>query len=378
MHILPILCLTLSPIQIDGSFHDWEDGVTQQEDAYFVYQRIEILSEACLQQLSEQKVVDIGEYTIFFSPKGKGYGVSCKKGDEWISPYDAGVVFSPTTSATEFELRVNKPKTTEPLLPHELIPKGDIRVVSWNVQFGNILNDTDRSARILKALKPDILLLQELDGDDTSEDILNFVNKTLEGNWSSSTSESNGTKRHHKLKSAIVTSLQPKRFVNIEKLKAICGTVDVKEKPVNFISLHLRCCGGPTGEAEVKRQEEATSIRLLIDNMQSPRWIIAGDWNLVGTMKPLEIVQSNKLAIVDAYQLDNRLNATWSDTTSSFTPGRLDWMLYSPETIELVNSFVFDTGDLDMKTLLEENLSAEDTAEFSDHLPLVADFNLIK
>ena len=112
--------------------------------------------------------------------------------------------------------------------------------------------------------------------------------------------------------------------------------------------------------------------------MQSPRWIIAGDWNLVGTMKPLEIVQSNKLAIVDAYQLDNRLNATWSDTTSSFTPGRLDWMLYSPETIELVNSFVFDTGDLDMKTLLEENLSAEDTAEFSDHLPLVADFNLIK
>ena len=76
MIILPILCLALSPIQIDGSFHDWEEGVNHQEDDYFVYQRIELPNEACLQQLPKQKVVEIGEYTVFFSPKGKGYGVS--------------------------------------------------------------------------------------------------------------------------------------------------------------------------------------------------------------------------------------------------------------------------------------------------------------
>ncbi|MBC8309097.1 MAG: endonuclease/exonuclease/phosphatase family protein [Phycisphaerales bacterium] len=380
MLILPILCLALSPIQIDGSFHDWEDGVTHQEDDYFVYQLIELPSEACLQQLPEQKVVEIGEYTVFFSPKGKGYGVSCKKGDEWISPYDAGVVFAPTTAATSFELRVNKPKTTFPTKQCEALftPKGDLRVVSWNVQFGNLLDDTERSARILKALQPDVLLLQELDGDDTPATITDFINAALGGNWTAATSTSSGTERHHKLKSAIVTSLQSKIFECIAKQKIIVGAIYVKEKPINFISLHLRCCGGPTGEAEEQRQEEAKSIRSIIDNMQSPRFVIAGDWNLVGTTKPLEIVQANRLAIVDAFQPDMRLNATWSDTASSFTPGRLDWMLYSPETLTLVNSFVLDTADIDKKTSFEKNLKAEDTAKLSDHLPLVADFRIVK
>jgi len=138
----------------------------------------------------------------------------------------------------------------------------------------------------------------------------------------------------------------------------------------------MRCCGGPTGEAEDQRQEEAKKIRNAIDTSTDQTWIVAGDWNLVGTTKPLKIVQSNTLAIVDAFQPDGLLNATWSDTTSSFTPGRLDWMLYSPKTLEIVRSFVLDTSDLDIKTCVSHGILQEDTAKLSDHLPLVADFNI--
>ena len=69
MTILPLLLLATSPIQIDGIFNDWPTAVTHQEDDQFIYERIELPSVACLQQLPEQKVVHVGEYTIFFSPE---------------------------------------------------------------------------------------------------------------------------------------------------------------------------------------------------------------------------------------------------------------------------------------------------------------------
>jgi len=52
--------------------------------------------------------------------------------------------------------------------------------------------------------------------------------------------------------------------------------------------------------------------------------------------------------------------------------------LYSPKTLSLTNCFVFDTFDLDEQSLLKYNLSSNDTAELSDHLPLVADFKVRK
>lgn len=377
MHLLPLLLLALSPIQIDGSFSDWSDGITRQEDAHYLYLLVEIPQQACLQQLEEQKVVKLGEYTILFSPKNKGYGVSCKKGKDWVSPYEAGIVFAPTTASTKFELRVNK-ATPAAKSPFSFAPSGNLRVVSWNVQFGQILDDLERSTRLLHALKPDVLLLQELDGNDTPEQLNSLLEKSLGGRWNTELSIVHGTERHHQLRSA-VSFKQEATFVNdMGQFKALYGASSFSGKPVQFFSLHLRCCGGPTGEAENQRQDEAKKIHDVIEESIEPRWIVAGDWNLVGTTKPLEIVRGETFAIVEAYQPDGRLNATWSDATSSFTPGRLDWMLYTPETLELVHAFVLDTADLDTKTLNDKNLQAEDTALLSDHLPLVADFNIVK
>ena len=91
----------------------------------------------------------------------------------------------------------------------------------------------------------------------------------------------------------------------------------------------------------MQRQEEANVIRASIEQQQAPSWIIAGDWNLVGTNIPLQIVKADTLSIVDAFQPDGLVAATWSDADSSFTPGRLDWMLYSPKNSFSYQQFCF-------------------------------------
>ena len=183
MQFLPMLLLALSPIQIDGQFNDWDKDLKSTQDSHYLYQRISLPSTSCLQQLPNEKVIEIGGVTVNFSPKDKGYGVECFKGGKQISPYSVGLLFAPTTAAREFELRINKPDTKPPLHSFDLGKKGDFRVVSWNVQFGNLLEDAHVGNRILKALQPDVLLLQELDGNDTPEKLQQFLEKNLDGTW---------------------------------------------------------------------------------------------------------------------------------------------------------------------------------------------------
>ena len=76
MTIVPLLLLTLSPIQIDGSFSDWPEGIIRQADSNYEYALITLPSAACLQQLPKEMSLQLGAYTITFSPEEKGYGIS--------------------------------------------------------------------------------------------------------------------------------------------------------------------------------------------------------------------------------------------------------------------------------------------------------------
>jgi endonuclease/exonuclease/phosphatase family metal-dependent hydrolase len=248
------------------------------------------------------------------------------------------------------------------------------------VQLGSLLDNTRCSARILKALKPDVLLLQELDSDDSPESVVAFLQETLGDSWNVLMSEVNGTERHHKLRSAIASTfpLEELLIKNKGTLKAVRANADIDGTVIQLLSLHLRCCGGPLGEEEEQRQREAKIIRRAAKSPKSKASIIAGDWNLVGTDKPLNIVKANDFTVVGALQPDGALYATWSNTKSPFTPGRLDWMVYKGKKIQTSNSFVLDSSDLDAESLEKYGLQRDDTANLSDHLPLVADFEFTK
>lgn len=380
MTLVPLLILAVSPILIDGSFEDWNEGQTTASDEYYLYHRITFPEARCLQQLPDEHRIQLGDYEVVFSPNGKGYGVTCFQDGREKSPYEIGVVFAPTTASTAFEVRINKP-TSAPPKQFSFAPSSEdtVRVISWNVKFGQLLDQKDRGARILKALQPDILLLQELDGDDTPEMLGTFLAESLGGSWHVHMSTGTGEKRHHQLRSVVATKLKSVELdtENITPRKTVMANIQVRDKTITFASLHLRCCGGPDSEAEQQRREEAIQLRSAIDGVDSDGVIIAGDWNLVATNQPLLTVQQDDFSVVQALQPDGLLSATWSDTTSSFTPGRLDWMLVSTDIIKVQRGFVLDTADLDSETLKRHHLRSGDTAKISDHLPLVADLRIV-
>ncbi len=65
---------------------------------------------------------------------------------------------------------------------------------------------------------------------------------------------------------------------------------------------------------------------------------------------------------------------TWFDARSSFTPGRLDYVVYSDSRLQALQGAVLWTPELPAAALAELGLRPDDTTVASDHLPVVADF----
>jgi len=119
-------------------------------------------------------------------------------------------------------------------------------------------------------------------------------------------------------------------------------------------------------------------FRSLRDDEPGLGIVVTGDWNLVGSRTPLDILTgSSDLGLTDLplLQATQRKGATWRNPGSSFTPGRLDLMVYSPEVFGGARGFILDTSELDSATLGDSGLDANDSAA-SDHLMLVADFDV--
>jgi len=151
---------------------------------------------------------------------------------------------------------------------------------------------------------------------------------------------------------------------------------------VLLTSIHLKCCGSATGREEATRQAEAKAINLMLAESSRP-WpmsmrVISGDYNLVGTRTPLDLLaegldtDGSNLAVADAATLGDNAVFTWRDWSSPFTPGRLDFALYSDASGKAVHAFVLDTSRMSQETLARLGLDAADSAA-SDHLPVVLD-----
>jgi len=120
--------------------------------------------------------------------------------------------------------------------------------------------------------------------------------------------------------------------------------------------------------------------------------VIAGDMNLVGlpgqlaTLVRGEIADTTRhgaafapdwdgtpLADLSPRHLASPHTFTWYSAESSFTPGRLDYLIFTDSVLEAVNGFVLHTPELPDEVLAGLGLKAEDTETASDHLPVVAD-----
>jgi len=269
-------------------------------------------------------------------------------------------------------------------------PADGIRVVSWNVLLASPRTKPAPFARVLGALAPDVVLLQEWDGATADELAAWFANHvpSPDAAWRAVVSAGWGVALVARGPLEAVGPARVPRPVEApadprradDALRLVAGRAETRLGPVCAASLHLKCCGAADGAQEAQRRAEARlaseTLRVAFAGSMPCVRVVGGDLNLVGSDVPLELLRigldagGGALAIADTPVLGDRATYTWLQPWSRFAPGRLDWVLHGTETTS--RAFALDPRRLDDETLARAGLERDDGAA-SDHLPLVVD-----
>ncbi len=272
---------------------------------------------------------------------------------------------------------------------------GTLRIMSWNVDK-SLFDNPEPFVRVLKAIDPDVILLQELTDRNHADQIEEFLNRWLRRGqpkpWQVVFGAGGGNLRcavasKLPLEPAEPFQLLPYPVWRDQSLRVAGAVIKTANKRLLCVSVHLRCCGRAGGREDFIRGLEAEVIRqrleAMVEHDSIDGVIVAGDFNLVGSRRPLDLltdqlhVDGLSLIAAQPYQLDGLSNATWSDRKQSFVPGRLDYLLFSSNTVALRSTFVLDARDLIPNALRRLGLRSDDTASASDHFPVVADVQWI-
>lgn len=268
-----------------------------------------------------------------------------------------------------------------------------LRVVSWNTEFGALFDDPRPFRNVLRALEPDVILLQEIPDKRPASELRALLEDQLPApdgkRWNLVYADGGGNLRCAIAAVEPLTALPSTRLVAYprrpDRSVRVAGAIlHHRDRHVVLASVHLTCCGGLGEPRDERRQTEATLINAALaragEAAPVDAIIVAGDFNLVGSAAPLHIIAERlgpggaPLEAAPALQLDGRSNVTWSDARQPFAPGRLDYLLYGGAPLTLVRSFTLDSRDLDAAVRQRYELDANDTDLASDHLPIVADF----
>jgi endonuclease/exonuclease/phosphatase family metal-dependent hydrolase len=360
-----------------------------------------------------------------------------------LSPYDAGLTLAPTYASPRIELRIERMGSLRPgaaplfagrrfsgklvftdaagavidetaPFAADLPPRGgsarppepatdplvrasgtDLRVVSWNVEFASIVKEPDAALRVLAALDPDVVLLQELTDDAPAAELEELFSRlpSRPGRqpatpWRAVIGRPGGD-----LRSGVMSRLPMTASGHAEPIlqqsqgdrsvRTAAAVVEVDGARVLVVSAHLKCCGRMGDRSDQTRGEEVAAIgaalRRAIAGGEADAIVIGGDLNLVGGRGPLDaLVRGNDadgsdLAVASPFQLDGRSNATWSDPRQPFVPGRLDYLLYGDVALVATGAFILDGEDVAERWRRASGLEPTDVAQVSDHMPVVLD-----
>jgi endonuclease/exonuclease/phosphatase family metal-dependent hydrolase len=298
----------------------------------------------------------------------------------------------------------------------------DVRVMSYNILWDTIfpsvsVSQSEKFARVIHALDPDILNLQEIDffGDDvtyTATDVKNLMNtiQPLPGgsSWFTYKGSDNVIVSKYPLS---LTRSDTSPTTGRSLAMALVNLPDSRfGTDFYFMNNHFKCCGSPGGPEDVQRQQQADALVSWMRNARTAGGLITlptntpmavvGDFNLVGLPDPLQTLLTGNISNEAAYGSDsppdwdgtgladlhpyhNITGAddyTWREDGSGFNPGRLDYILYTDSVLEVANKFILNTVAMSPTQLAATGLHQDDILKYSagwyDHLPLVVDFRL--
>lgn len=450
----PVPSPTPVAVRIDGAFTDWRPGTFLAADERYLFMRLALPEERNVQASAQPLVVTIdlqaaGAFTpdlrVVFAPLatgGQGVAVeaSAPAGAAALGHAAVDLVAAPTVAARDFELRVAREVRGRPDLtaafaggavrvqasllradgspawrsrahqielparvrgavppmvePSPALPAAEVdtvRVVSWNVLFASPRKKPEPFARILRALRPDVLLLQEWAGA-TDDELAAWFDAHLPGNpaWRAVTSDGWGV--------AVVArgalgELVPRSVPRPEAapadvrradavLRLAAGVAETRVGALCVASVHLKCCGAAGAPQDLARAAEARAVNEVLRAALAARApcvrVVGGDLNLVGSAGPLELLAAGldaggaALVAAESPVLGDAALYTWFQPWSRFSPGRLDYLLYDGAGAAVRRSFTVDTRRLDQSALAAHGLERGDSAA-SDHLPVVLD-----
>ncbi|MEM7681867.1 MAG: dockerin type I domain-containing protein [Planctomycetota bacterium] len=264
------------------------------------------------------------------------------------------------------------------------LPGTDFRVMSLNTRQSG-LSDPSRAAslgRIIGAMDADVYAFQE---ESTSAaqvaSILQSIDPFGDGAaWNVTQNSSN-----------ILASRSPIVPMPEADNRYVAGVVELPTGPVVALSIHPKCCGYIGSSEDATRIAQMQGVIDTIADLRAgnlggalapfadaPVFVI-GDYNLVGSRTPLDMLEEGAGPDLARWQLPHQIGdgaTTWRSQTSSFWPGQLDLLTYSPDALVEQNGFVFDSAQLNAGELSALGLFANDSGS-SDHLALIADFALL-
>ena len=280
---------------------------------------------------------------------------------------------------------------------------GYLRLMAYNVEQDGIIetNKTTEFSHIFKAIEPEIIgIVESYDASSQQvADRIEFFLPSGEGqNWYNKKEVSDivlvsrfqinqsfpiDSDVGHDASGAFLLNLRPKY-----------------DSDMLVIVAHPKAFSGQ--ENDEKRQNQFDAIMGFIrDAMNeggnltiSPNIpiVIMGDMNLVGDVRRYTTLITGDIFYNGTYGEDfapdwdggnfddaipyvTNTGMTFTTNPGSYPPGRLDYVVFSGSVMEEVNSFVLDSKKLSDTELTQFGLNKNDT-EVSDHLPVIADFDL--
>ncbi len=273
----------------------------------------------------------------------------------------------------------------------------DIRLVTHNVWSSSLLDPNYEVyfQRIYQALDPDIVALQEM-YENTNQLHSLFNDWFPDEQWYVSS----------QFRDNIIISkypvLEEDYFTSSERtMVALLNTDDELGSDLIIFNSHLACCDNDESR-QYDADEFVSNWRDWRENDNGPftltegtPFVYVGDFNLVGYRQQLttftegDIEDENTFG--DDYNLDwdntsiadlfsrhshIRMGYTWRRDNSSFSPGKLDYVLYTDSVLDTSKHFVFNTLTMDSASLAEYGLEAMDSYNSSDHSPRVLDIKI--
>lgn len=273
----------------------------------------------------------------------------------------------------------------------------DIRLVTHNVWNSSLLDPNYEVyfQRIYQALDPDIVALQEM-YENTNQLHSLFNDWFPDEQWYVSS----------QFRDNIIISkypvLEEDYFTSSERtMVAMLNTEDDLGSNLMIFNAHLACCNNDESR-QYDADEFVSNWRDWRENDNGPftltegtPFVYVGDFNLVGYRQQLttftegDIEDENTFG--DDYNLDwdntsiadlfsrhshIRMGYTWRWDNSSFSPGKLDYVLYTDSVLDTSKHFVFNTLTMDSASLAEYGLEAMDSYNSSDHSPRVLDIKI--